>query len=117
MVDGIYFPRYFYVSLADNVKSITKKQSLLSAYEVFLDDEDNKLAGKAVEPGHDRLYWYDVPEYKSGEFAWRNDRIYEPWFAATHGEESQVRGALLAPPNQETGDLYINDGLIGRRVE
>lgn len=98
-------------------KSLTKKESFLSAYDVFLDDEEHKLAGKAVEPGSDRLYWYDVPEYKSGEFAWRNDRIYEPWFTAAHGEPSEVRGALLAAPNQETGELFINDDFIGHQME
>ena len=90
---------------------------MLSAYDIFLNDGDNKLNGRAVEPGYDRLYWYDVPEYKSGEFAWRTDRIYEPWFAVLHGQVSGVKGALLAPPNRETGELFINDDFIGRRTE
>ncbi|ROV92212.1 hypothetical protein VMCG_09320 [Cytospora schulzeri] len=99
------------------LNSLTPRECFLSAYDAFLTDGSNTITGQAVEPGHDKLYWYDVPEYKSGEFAWRNDRLIDPWFVVIHGQASEVKGALMAPPNQETGELFVNNEFIGRRVE
>lgn len=51
-------------------------ECLLSAYNLFLDDDANEKAGVAVETPHDKLFSYDVPEYKSGAVAERNTKVY-----------------------------------------
>lgn len=78
---------------------LTLPECLLSAYDLFLDDEANERAGVAVETGHDRLFIYDVPEYKSGAVAERNTKVYEPWFELMHGEKSGLEDALQGPPS------------------
>lgn len=72
----------------------------MSAYDEFLKDDEKAVTGQAVEAGHDKLYYYDIPEYKSGEVAQRNEKVYEPWFAIIHGERSDLQGALQGPPKQ-----------------
>jgi len=72
----------------------------MSAYDVFLQDGGNTITGQAVETGHDKLYYYNIPEYKSGDVARRNEKVYEPWFAIIHGERSELEDALQGPPNR-----------------
>ncbi|KEZ41932.1 hypothetical protein SAPIO_CDS6489 [Scedosporium apiospermum] len=79
---------------------LTLKSCLMSAYDVFLQDGRNTITGQAVETGHDKLYYYDIPEYKSGDVARRNEKVYEPWFAIIHGERSEPEDALQGPPNR-----------------
>lgn len=74
----------------------------MSAYDEFLKDESNTVTGKAVETGHDKLYYYDVPEYKSGGVAYRNTLVYEPWFNILHGESSGLENALKESPRGKT---------------
>lgn len=76
---------------------LTLPECLLSAYDLFLDDDANEKVGVAVETGHDKLYTYDVPEYKSGAVAERNTKVYEPWFELIHGEKSKLHSALQGP--------------------
>lgn len=86
--------------------SLTSKSCLLAAYDVFLKDEANRITGQCVEAGHDKIHYHNMPPYDSGEVAERGSALYEPWFSMIHGEQSEVEGALVAPPNQETGELY-----------
>ncbi|PKS04867.1 hypothetical protein jhhlp_008231 [Lomentospora prolificans] len=79
---------------------LTLKDTLMSAYDEFLKDETNTVTGQAVEAGHDKLYYYDIPEYKSGDVARRNEKVYEPWFTIIHGERSDLEDALQGPPKQ-----------------
>lgn len=81
-------------------EQLTTKECLMSAYTTFTDDEANTKTGLAVETGHDKLYYYDIPEYKSGHVAMRNGKVYEPWFAIIHGERSELKEALQGPPKQ-----------------
>ncbi|KAK9422758.1 putative 15-hydroxyprostaglandin dehydrogenase [Seiridium unicorne] len=87
-------------------KHLAMKFCILAAYDVFLKDDSNQITGQCVETAHDKLYYHNTPAYKSGEIAKRGDAIYEPWFTKLHGEPSEVEGALTAPPNRQTGELY-----------
>jgi hypothetical protein len=75
------------------------KSCLISAYDVYLDDEANQKTGEALETAHDKHFYYDVPEYKGGDVSERNTKVYEPWFAYIHGERSELVAALQGPPN------------------
>lgn len=85
---------------------MTTKPYLLAAYDVFLKDESNRVTGQCVEAGHDKVQYYNMPPYES-DVAKRGSALYEPWFVYIHGEQSQVEGALVKPPNPETGEQYI----------
>jgi general stress protein YciG len=74
---------------------------LLSAFDEFLDDEFNQKTGQAVETAHDKLFYYEIPEYKGGEVSERNTKVYEPWFTLMHGERSELASALRGPPKRK----------------
>ncbi|KAH8200577.1 hypothetical protein TruAng_005229 [Truncatella angustata] len=46
---------------------LTVKSCLLSAYDEFLNDGTNQKTGQAVETAHDKLFFYEIPEFKGGE--------------------------------------------------
>lgn len=73
---------------------LTLPECLLSAYDLFLDDDTNEKLGVAVETGHYRLCIYDVSEYKSGAVAERITKVYEPWFELIHDEKRGLKSAL-----------------------
>jgi hypothetical protein len=77
-----------------------KPSTLLSAFDLFLNDTNNTRTGQCVETAHAELFFYGVPEYKSGDFAKRTEKVYEPWFTYMHGEKSDTEGAILEPPVQ-----------------
>ena len=52
-----------------------------------------------METAHDKLFFYDIPEYKSGDVARRAANVYEPWFAMIHGEKSGLEGTVTGSPN------------------
>lgn len=62
--------------------------TIIEAYDIFINGDDNKRAGETVETAHDKLFWYHVPELKAGDCSRRNGLVYEPWFAMIHGERS-----------------------------
>ncbi|RDW67037.1 hypothetical protein BP5796_09786 [Coleophoma crateriformis] len=78
---------------------LTLKSCLISAYDVYLNDEANQKTGQALETAHDKHFWYEAPEYKGGEVSERNTKAYEPWFAMMHGERSELPNALQGPPD------------------
>jgi NAD(P)-dependent dehydrogenase (short-subunit alcohol dehydrogenase family) len=78
--------------------------TILQAYDLFIDDADNRRAGETVETAHDGLFWYDVPEHKAGDQNVRNRLVYEPWFAMIHGEKSGLQDALQGPPEGNAED-------------
>lgn len=80
--------------------SLCLKSTILAAYDVFIVDEKRERIGQTVEAAHDKLFFYDIPEYKSGDMARRAANIYEPWFTAIHGEKSGLEGTVTGPPNE-----------------
>ncbi|KAM0810513.1 putative 15-hydroxyprostaglandin dehydrogenase [Seiridium cardinale] len=87
-------------------KHLTMKSCIIAAYDVVLKDDSNQITEQCVETAHDKLYYHNTPAYKSEEIVKRGNAIYEPWFTKLHGEPSGVEGALTAPPNRQTGELY-----------
>ena len=71
---------------------------------MFIDDHDNQRTGEAVETAHDKLFWYDMPEFKAGKNNVRNMQVYEPWFAMIHGEKSGLADALQDAPEGNAED-------------
>ncbi|KAF7558098.1 hypothetical protein G7Z17_g22 [Cylindrodendrum hubeiense] len=43
---------------------LTIKSVLISAYDLYLDDESAERTGELVEVAHDKHFFYEVPEYK-----------------------------------------------------
>lgn len=76
---------------------LTQKECLMSAYDVFLEDETHTKTGQAIETAYDSHYYHDVPEYKSGNVIERTDKVYEPWFEWMHGERSNLETAYKGP--------------------
>ncbi|KXX72993.1 15-hydroxyprostaglandin dehydrogenase [NAD(+)] [Madurella mycetomatis] len=78
--------------------------TILKAYDLFIDDDDNRRTGETVETAHDELFWYEMPEHKAGERNVRNMLVYEPWFAMIHGEKSGLEDALQKAPEGNAED-------------
>lgn len=72
----------------------------MAAYDEFVNDTENAIVGRTTETGHDKLYYYEPPEYKSGGVAYRNTLVYEPWFSIIHGGRSELDNALQSSPRE-----------------
>jgi hypothetical protein len=90
--------------LFDFLYSLVLPSTILAAYNLFIDDDDNKRTGETVETSHDELFWHDIPEQKAGERSVRNMLVYEPWFAMIHGEKSDLEDAMQAAPEGNAED-------------
>ncbi|KAL8330149.1 hypothetical protein RB593_001243 [Gaeumannomyces tritici] len=80
------------------------KETLIAAYDHFIENGTRAAAqrtGMVVEVAHDKLFFHDLPEDKSGDVARRNELPYEPWFACLHGEASDFPLAITRPFTQE----------------
>ena len=77
--------------------------TIIKAYDLFINDNDNKRTGETVETAHNGLFWYEMPEDKSGSSK-RNMLVYEPWFAMIHGEKSGLGDALQEAPEGNAED-------------
>lgn len=77
--------------------------TIIKAYDLFINDDDNKRTGETVETSYHGLFWYDMPEDKSGSKR-RNVLVYEPWFAMIHGEKSGLGDALQEAPEGNAED-------------
>jgi hypothetical protein len=75
----------------------------MAGYERYIEDSTGKT-GESIEAAHDELIEWGHPGYKSGAFAQRTEKVYDPWFEMVHGEKSELAGALSGPP---TGDRII----------
>ena len=84
--------------------SLVLPATIIKAYGLFIDDDDNKRTGEAVETAHDQLFWYEMPELKAGALGVRNMLVYEPWFSWIHGEKSGLEDALQEAPEGNAED-------------
>lgn len=100
MPGGIETPAMPGFSTAFLPEHMTLRSTLFAAFDLFLDDVQNKRTGQTIEAAHDKLFMWDHSEYKSGAFARRTEKVYDPWFALMHGEKSELPGAMLGPPEQ-----------------
>lgn len=100
MPGGVETPAMPGFSEAFLPEHMTLRSTLISGYDLFLDDEENVKTGELVETAHDKLISWGHPEYKSGAFAKRTEKVYEPWFKMLHGEPSELPGALQGPPSK-----------------
>lgn len=84
------------LKLSAILSSLTKKECLLSAYDVFIEDEKNERNGQAIETAFDKLYFHETPEYQNDVIK-RTVQVYEPWFEAMHNDRSGLEGAHQEP--------------------
>jgi NAD(P)-dependent dehydrogenase (short-subunit alcohol dehydrogenase family) len=99
MPGGIETPAMPGFSEAFLPEQMTLQSTLMSGYDLFLEDEENSKTGHLIEAAHKDLIPWEKPEYKSGAFAKRTHAVYEPWFSMLHGERSELPGALHGPPS------------------
>lgn len=99
MPGGVDTPAFPGFSTAFLPGQLTLLSTLISAYDIFINDTENIKSGQTIEAAHDTLFTWGHPGYKSGAFSQRTERIYEPWFEMVHGERSGLPGALQGPPN------------------
>lgn len=100
MPGGIETPAMPGFSEAFLPEHMTLRSTLISGYDLFLDDEKNDKTGELIEAAHKELIPWGHPEYKSGTFAKRSEKVYEPWFRMIHQESSELPGTLLGPPSR-----------------
>jgi NAD(P)-dependent dehydrogenase (short-subunit alcohol dehydrogenase family) len=101
MPGGIETPAMPDFSTAFLPEEMTLRSNLISGYDLFLEDEENTKTGQLIEAAHDKLIEWGHPGYKSGAFAKRTEKVYDPWFAMVHGEASGLPNALKGPPNKD----------------
>lgn len=130
MPGGIETPAMPGFSEAFLPEHMTLRSTLLAGYDLFLDDEQNNRTGELVEAAHKDLITWGHPGYKSGAFAKRTEKVYDPWFSIMHGETSDLPGALEGPPprgpkiiavtgatgSQGGGVINIMKGVAGWKV-
>ncbi|KAK7703275.1 hypothetical protein SLS64_009252 [Diaporthe eres] len=76
---------------------LTKKECIMTAFEVFLDDVAGEKTGQAIETAYESHYYHEVPPGKSGEVNERVVKVYEPWFEMMHGARSGLPGTIKEP--------------------
>lgn len=69
----------------------------MSAYDIFLEDDQNEQNGRAIETAFESHYSHDVPAYKSGYVIERTDKVYEPWFEMMHQRYSGLENSYKKP--------------------
>lgn len=101
MPGGIETPAMPGFSKAFRPEQMTLRSTLISGYDVFLDDAENTKTGQLIETAHDTLIEWGHPGYKSGGFSKRTEAVFEPWFELVHGERSELPGAIPDWPNMD----------------
>lgn len=107
MPGGIETPAMPGFSRAFRPEQMTLRSTLVSAYDVFLDDADNVKSGQTIEAAHNKLIDWGHPGYKSGSFAKRTEAVFEPWFELVHGEKSTLPGAIEDWPSMNTKIIAV----------
>lgn len=95
-------------SVAFRPEHMVRKEVMMAAFVRFLEGgERAEASGECVETAHDRLVEWGPAEWKSGAFAKRVAKVYEPWFDMLHGERSGLPNEMVmdGPPVQ--GDKII----------
>lgn len=100
MPGGIETPAMPGFSEAFLPEHMTLRSTLFAGYDLFLDDAENNKTGQLIEAAHKDLIPWCHPGYKSGAFAKRTEKVYDPWFKLMHGETSDLPGALEGPPSR-----------------
>ncbi|KAI9923705.1 hypothetical protein ASPWEDRAFT_120695 [Aspergillus wentii DTO 134E9] len=72
---------------------ITPMQTVLDAYQVFLEDTTG-MAGEMMECSADKHIYYHLPEKGNGRITQRAVTVWEPLFRMIHGEDSGLEGAI-----------------------
>lgn len=73
--------------------SITPVQTILKAYNTFLEDSTG-MAGELLECSANKLIYYQMPEFGNGPVTKRAITVWEPLFRMMHGEDSQLPDAI-----------------------
>ncbi len=107
MPGGIETPAMPGFSKAFRPEQMTLRSTLISGYDVFLNDAENTKTGQLIETAHDTLIEWGHPGYKSGAFAKRTEAVFEPWFELVHGERSELPGAIQDWPNMDVKTIAV----------
>lgn len=75
------------------VLSITPVETILKAYDVFLEDTTG-MAGQLLEGSAEKLIYYQMPQPGNGRITERAVTVWEPLFEMMHGEKSGLPGAI-----------------------
>lgn len=73
--------------------SITPVQTILKAYQTFLEDTTG-MHGQLLECSANKLVYYPEPEQGNGHVTKRAITVWEPLFRMMHGEDSQLPEAI-----------------------
>lgn len=107
MPGGIETPAMPGFSKAFWPEQMTLRSTLLSGYDVFLDDAKNRKSGQTLEAAHEKLIEWGHPGYKSGAFAKRTEAVFEPWFEMMHGEKSGLQGTIHNWPDMSSKIIAV----------
>ncbi|KAL4796246.1 hypothetical protein BDV19DRAFT_378262 [Aspergillus venezuelensis] len=72
---------------------VTPIDTVLKAYQIFLEDETG-MAGELLECSAHKLIYYHLPELGNGRITKRAVTVWEPLFRMMHGESSGLPDAL-----------------------
>ncbi|KAB5517459.1 hypothetical protein GE09DRAFT_565549 [Coniochaeta sp. 2T2.1] len=73
---------------------LTPVETIVRAYEEFLDDEGEGRAGEVVECSADQIRVLKMPEMTNGVASRRAVTAWEPLFRTMHGEDSELPDAI-----------------------
>lgn len=88
-------------------EQMTLRSTLLSGYDVFVQEKENIRTGETLEAAHDKLVEWGHPGYKSGAFAKRTEAVFEPWFKMLHGENSDLPDAIQDWPDHGPKTIVV----------
>lgn len=92
---------------------LTLKSVLLSAYDHFLEDQDNIKSGQLIGTAHKDLIFWPHPGYKEGAILKRYEKTFDPWFKMMHGESSELSGAIYEPMRSRGPKIIAVTGATG----
>lgn len=73
---------------------ITPAETIVRAYEQFLDEEGEGRAGEIVECSADKIVTLKPPELGNGRVSKRAVTVWDPLFKMSHGENSGLADAI-----------------------
>lgn len=93
MVSSAHLKKHHRVLTPALPLSLTPVQTILNAYETFLEDSTG-MAGELLECSAEKLIYYPMPEPGNGHITKRAITVWEPLFRMMHGEDSQLPEAI-----------------------